>query len=114
MAIAKSQNGQVPAGMRGVSLELSGDDRIGIVSKLTHILAQRGVSIEHIQTDLGAIDAGGQRTFRVSAHLLVPNALSNDELQQSLGALAQEMLVDIAIDDRRASPRPPPKRSARA
>jgi glycine cleavage system regulatory protein len=94
--------------MRGVSLELSGDDRIGIVSKLTHILAQRGVSIEHIQTDLGAIDAAGRRTFRVSAHLLVPNALGNDELQQSLGALAQEMLVDIAIDDRRASPRPSP------
>jgi len=106
VAIAKSENGQLPAGMRGVSLELSGDDRIGIVSKLSHILAQRGVSIEHIQTDLGPPDAAGRRTFRVSAHLLVPNALSNDELQQSLGTLAQEMLVDIAIDDRRASPRP--------
>src|SRR6187549_2336392 len=109
VAIAKSENGQAPAGMRGVSLELSGDDRIGIVSKLSHILAQRGASIEHIQTDLGPIDAAGRRTFRVSAHLLVPNALSNDELQQSLGALAQEMLVDIAIDDRRATPRPPPE-----
>ena len=69
---------------------------------------QRGASIEHIQTDLGAVDAAGARTFRVSAHLLVPNALGNDELQQSLGALAQEMLVDIAIDDRRAPPRPSP------
>jgi len=114
VAIAKSENGQPPAGLRGVSLELSGDDRIGIVSKLSHILAQRGASIEHIQTDLGAADAAGRRTFRVSAHLLVPNALSNDELQKSLGALAQEMLVDIAIDDRRATPRPASERPARA
>jgi glycine cleavage system regulatory protein len=113
VAIAKSENGQLPAGLRGVSLELSGDDRIGIVSKLSHLLAQRGASIEHIQTDLGAADAAGRRTFRVSAHLLVPNALSNDELQQSLGALAQEMLVDIAIDDRRATPRPPSERASR-
>jgi glycine cleavage system regulatory protein len=113
VAIAKSENGQLPAGLRGVSLELSGDDRIGIVSKLSHLLAQRGASIEHIQTDLGAADAAGRRTFRVSAHLLVPNALSNDELQQSLGALAQEMLVDIAIDDRRATPRPPSGRASR-
>jgi len=114
VAIAKSENGHPPAGLRGVSLELSGDDRIGIVSKLSHILAQRGASIEHIQTDLGPADGAGRRTFRVSAHLLVPNALGNDELQQSLGALAQEMLVDIAIDDRRASPRPAPERAARA
>ena len=114
VAIAKSENGQVPAGSRGVSLELSGDDRIGIVSKLSHILAQRGVSIEHIQTDLGAADAAGRRTFRISAHLLVPNALGNDELQQSLGALSQEMLIDIAIDDRRTSQRPPPERAALA
>ena len=90
------------------------DDRIGIVSKLSHILAHRGVSIEHIETDLGAADAAGKRTFRVSAHLLVPNALGNDELQQSLGALAQEMLVDIAIDDRRSTQRPPPERPALA
>ena len=107
VAIAKSENGQLPAGLRGVSLQLSGDDRIGIVSKLSHILAQRGASIEHIETDLGAADAAGRRTFRVSAHLLVPNALGNDELQQALAALAQEMLVDVAIDDRRAAPRPP-------
>jgi glycine cleavage system regulatory protein/folate-dependent phosphoribosylglycinamide formyltransferase PurN len=76
VAIAKSQRGQVPPGLRGVSIELSGDDRIGIVSQLTHI--------------------------RISAHLLVPATLGNDELQQALGVLAQEMLIDIAIDDRPA------------
>jgi glycine cleavage system regulatory protein len=103
VVIAKSQLGKPPSGLRGVSIELSGEDRIGIVSKLTHILAQRGVSIEHIQTEIGAPDTSARRTFRISDHLLVPDALGNDELQQSLGALAQEMLVDIAIDDQRSS-----------
>jgi glycine cleavage system regulatory protein/folate-dependent phosphoribosylglycinamide formyltransferase PurN len=112
VAIAKSQNGATPAGLRGVSLELSGDDRIGIVSKLSHILAQRGASIEHIQTELGTPDSSGRRAFKVSAHLLVPAALGNAELQQSLAALAQEMPGDIAIDDRRSSSRPPPERKA--
>jgi glycine cleavage system regulatory protein/folate-dependent phosphoribosylglycinamide formyltransferase PurN len=114
VAIAKSRNGATPSGLRGVSLELSGDDRIGIVSKLSHILAERGASIEHIQTELGAPDSFGRRAFKVSAHLLVPDALGNDELQQSLATLAQEMLGDIAIDDRRSSSRPPPERKALA
>ena len=37
------------------------------------------VSIEHIQTEIGAPDTSARRTFRISAHLLVPDALGNDE-----------------------------------
>ena len=37
---------------------------------------------------------------KISAHLLVPNALSSDELRRRLGAVASEMMVDIALGDR--------------
>jgi hypothetical protein len=36
------------------------------------------------------------------AHLLVPNALGSDELRRRLEAVASEMMVDIALGDRRA------------
>ena len=55
--IAKSDGAGVPAGLRGVELELVGDDRVGIVSNLTRMLAARGISIENIHTEIvGARD----------------------------------------------------------
>ena len=98
--IAKSDGAGMPAGLRGVELELVGDDRVGIVSNLTRILAARGISIENIHTEIVGNAASGKHTFKVAAHLLVPAALSSDDLQRELGVLANEMMVDIALGDR--------------
>ena len=100
VVIAKGDGAGVPAGLRGVELELVGDDRVGIVSNLTRMLAARGVSIENIHTEI----VGGKTakpTFKVAAHLLVPVSLSLEDLQRELGVLANEMMVDIALGDRR-------------
>ena len=107
--IAKSQGSEVgaaPAGLRGVALELVGDDRLGIVSSLTRILAERGISIEHIHTEIVGGAATGKHAFKVVAHLLVPNAISAEALSRELEALANEMMVDIALGDRPAGARP--------
>ena len=100
LVIAKSDSSeQTPAGLRGVALELVGGDRVGIVSTLTRILAEAGISIEHIHTEIVGTTAAAPKTFRVAAHLLVPNTLSSDELRRRLDAVASEMALDIALDD---------------
>ena len=90
---------EAPSGLRGIELELVGEDRLGIVSNLTRILAESGISIEQLHTEIVGGKAAG-KTFKVVAHLLVPNALSADELRRRLEALAKEMMVDIALGDR--------------
>ncbi len=100
VVIAKSDGAAVPASLRGVELDLVGDDQRGIVSRLTHTLAERGVSIEHLHTEIQRSDASGKQTFKVRAQLLVPAALSTEALRQELGALAHEMTLDIALGDR--------------
>ena len=102
--IAKSDGAQAPAGLRGVALELVGADRLGIVSNLTRILTESGISIEHLHTEIVGTKTGGQSTFKINAHLLVPNALSSDTLAHKLEALANEMMVDIALDGRGKNP----------
>jgi glycine cleavage system regulatory protein/folate-dependent phosphoribosylglycinamide formyltransferase PurN len=102
LVIAKSDAAPVAAGLRGVELELVGDDRVGIVSNLTRILSEAGVSIEHIHTEIVGKVANAPRTFKVMAHLLVPNAITSDELRRRLEAVASEMMVDIALGDRSA------------
>ena len=113
LVIAKSDGAQAPAGLRGVELELIGEDRPAIVSNLTRILAESGVSIEHMHTEIVG-HASGKKTFKVAAHLLVPKALSSDELRRKLEVVAHEMMVDIALGDRPAGTSGASDRAAQA
>ena len=99
VAVASSENGPPPAGLRGLELELIGADQVGIVSKLTRLLAERNVSIEHIHTEL-VHGHGATQTFKVRAHLMAPGAVDTAALKQELESLASEMMLDIALGDR--------------
>lgn len=101
VTVARSSEGTPSPSLRGVELELVGDDRVGIVSQLTRLLAERGISIETIHTEIVRAGAPGKQTFKIGAHLLVPVALSIDALRAELGALANTMMVDIALGERR-------------
>ena len=94
IVIAKSAPTPAPAGRRMVTLELEGPDRPGIVRDLSRSLADRGVSIEELHTELVAA-ANHEHTFKVKALLAVPASLTNEELQRGLDALASEMAVDL-------------------
>jgi len=100
LVIAKSDASGAPAGTRGIDLALVGDDRVGIVSQLTHLLAEAGTSIEHIHTEIVGSTATAPKKFKVSAHLLVPNAVATDELRRRLEPVASEMKLDLALGDR--------------
>ena len=100
IVIGRSDGASVPDSVRAVELELVGEDRLGIVSKLTKILAQRGISIENLHTEIIRTGVTGTQTFKIQAHLLVPAAMSVDVLRLELGTLASEMMVDIALGER--------------
>jgi glycine cleavage system regulatory protein len=100
LVIARSEGAQAVDGLRGIDLELVGEDRVGIVSQLTRILAECGISIEHIHTEIVGPETSGKHSFKVVAHLLAPKALSLDELRRKLEVLANEMMLDIALGER--------------
>lgn len=104
VVIARSDGASVPATLRSVELELVGDDRVGIVSKVTKILSERGVSIESLHTEIIRSGVTGSQIFKIGAHLLVPASLSVEVLRHELGALASEMMVDIALDEKPSAP----------
>ncbi len=97
VVIAKSEAPPVPTGRRLVKLELVGHDRPGIVQALSGSLAERGVNLEELHTEVvgGAVSA--ERLFKVRALLAVPEALPSEELRRALEPLAREMMVDLAL-----------------
>jgi methionyl-tRNA formyltransferase len=104
VVISKSDGAKVSDALKSVELELVGDDRVGIVSSLTRILAERGISIESIHTEIVRSGVSGKQTFKIGAHLLVPAKLSVADLRKELGPLAHEMMVDIGLGERPALP----------
>ena len=100
IVVNRSDEASAPSTLRSVELELVGDDRLGIVSNLTRILAERGVSIESIHTEIVRGGVSGRQTFKIGAHLLVPADYPVDELRRELGTLANEMTLDVALGER--------------
>jgi glycine cleavage system regulatory protein len=83
-----------PAGTR-VRLELTGNDRPGIVRDVSQILSQRGVNVEELESSVGSAPMSGDPLFRARARLLVPPTLALTELRAGLEALASDLMVDL-------------------
>ena len=79
------------------SLELLGADHPGIVAEISAALAARGVSIEELTSDISEAPMAGGTIFEARAVLLAPRSTSADELRAMLEALANELMVDIAL-----------------
>ena len=122
-ALANALNGLVSSGLhvaiaigdssaglgahRIVRLELTGNDRPGIVRDLSGRLAGRGVSIEELYTEVVSAAMSADPLFKVKARLAVPEALSDAELKRELESLATEMMVDFEFERRAGSAGPP-------
>ncbi|MGD9509836.1 MAG: glycine cleavage system protein R [Geminicoccaceae bacterium] len=83
---------------RILRLELMGQDRPGIVRDIAQALAGRGVNIEELTTRLVSASFSGERMFEVEARLKVPAGLPADELRGVLERLANEIMVELHLD----------------
>lgn len=90
---------QPPAGThRQLRLELVGQDHPGIVREITRALADAGVNIEELATEVTTGSFSGERMFSAELLLAVPEGTSDDDMRSALEPLANELMVDISLD----------------
>jgi glycine cleavage system regulatory protein/folate-dependent phosphoribosylglycinamide formyltransferase PurN len=99
IVIEKSGGGAVPEGRRVVKIEVVGHDRPGIVRDMSGALAQRGVSIVELHTEIVSGAMTAEHLFKVKAVLLVPKSVTNEDVRRSMEALANEMMVDLELGE---------------
>ena len=104
IVIAESDRGQAPSDARLLELDLVGQDRPGIVRDISKALADCGISIEELHTRVVSGAWSAEQLFEVRAVLMVPNALPTAELRQTLETLANELMVDITLDETVSQP----------
>lgn len=89
---------RVPDGAR-VGLELVGSDQPGLVHAVSAALAALGASIEELSTAMRDAPMGGGLMFEASAIVVLPAALSIDDLRTHLEAVASHLMVDLALSE---------------
>lgn len=99
LEVGRSAGEAPPADSRLLELELVGQDRPGIVRDISHLLAERGVNIEELETACVSGSFSGETLFKAQARLRVPSELATAELRAMLEALANELMVDVSLDE---------------
>ena len=94
--IAPSIEGAEAAG-DVVRLSLVGQDRPGIVARVTGVLSGLDVNIETFTTEVTAEPHSGAPLFHMDAGLRLPAGRTADEVQDALEAISAEVMVDLSL-----------------
>lgn len=82
---------------QGLSLEVTGNDREGIVRDIARALAAREVNVEQLDTSHDSAPMTGAALFHARAVLRIPLQLDVSELRKTLEGIADDLMVDIAL-----------------
>lgn len=88
-----------PQAQEGASaqLDLVSQDHPGILRDITRVLSEKGVSIEHLETQVLPGSMQGEALFKASADLRLPAGLTPAELGEALEETAADLMADINL-----------------
>jgi glycine cleavage system regulatory protein len=103
-----------PRGTRGTRLRLglTGGDRPGIVRDVSRVLAERGVNVEELESEVTSAPMSGEPLFTARARLHVPPGVAITDLRAGLEALAGGLMVDLATEPETPPSPPRPRETA--
>ena len=84
----------------GVSIDLVGLDRPGIVRDVSAALAKHRVNIDELDTEVKSASMSGEPLFHARIHLRLPLDVNLEALRRDLEAIADELMVDLTLDTR--------------
>ena len=79
------------------TLELVGQDRPGIVSQITRVLAEYGVNVEDLRTECQSAPMSGETLFKARARLSLPQGCNVAALREDLERIAADLIVEISL-----------------
>ncbi len=84
---------------RTLRLELVGQDHPGIVRDISRALANHGINIDEFSSHCSSASMSAETLFPASAQRAVPANVTTDDLKTVLENIANELMVDITLDD---------------
>jgi glycine cleavage system transcriptional repressor len=85
------------SGSTTCAVNVMGADHMGIIYEVTHYLAEQGINVETMTTEVVAAPMSGAPLFTMSAVVRVPSKLSIDDLREALEFIGDEVGVDTQV-----------------
>lgn len=85
------------AGWVPYEVKVTGADHEGIIYNVTHHLAERGINIETMDTNLTQAPMSGTPLFTMSAIVVVPPDLTSSEIRRNLERVGDELNVNVEL-----------------
>lgn len=92
-------DGGEPGDGTPVTLNLVGNDRVGIVREVTTALAGQGVTIDELHTSTRPAPMAEGMLFEAVAQLRIPAEVKIAAVREALESIAAELMVDIDVDE---------------
>lgn len=80
------------------TLEIVGHDRPGIVKQIARALAQFGVNVEELQTEVASAAMSGEMLFKARGRVSLPPGGEVAALRSTLESIAADLLVDVSLE----------------
>ena len=94
---ATTPGAKIPMGGETIEVELVGQDRTGIVRNIAAVIAACGANIEDLATECFSAPMSGEKMFRATARVHLPDDVDAAKLQSDLEAIAHDLMVDLSI-----------------
>lgn len=96
--LVEQASGEEPGSRdRMLRLELIGQDRPGIVRDVSRVLREQAANIEELHTETVSGAMSGETLFKARADIRLAPETTLAQLRGALEALANDMMVDIAL-----------------
>ncbi len=95
--LSEVSEGEEQIGATVCSITVVGADHMGIIYQVTRYLADQGVNVESMATEVVAAPMSGTPLFTMSAVVRIPNKLSVADLREALEYIGNELGVDTGV-----------------
>jgi len=96
VTVHKTSAAPPPVASRHLRLDLTGQDRAGIVRDVSRLLLELGVNIEELESEVTSAPMSGEHMFHATLDLRVPPSTTVATIRSKLETLASELMVDLA------------------
>lgn len=92
---ATKANSEKPTGRHTETMSVIANDRPGILSEVTAVLARLGVNLEELTTDCAPAPMSNETLFSAVAKISIPDHVSDDQMSEALEQLADDLIVEF-------------------
>jgi glycine cleavage system regulatory protein len=79
-------------------LEIKGQDRPGIIRDVSRVLAEGGINVEELESEVTSAAMSGEHMFSARVRIFAPASADLADLRARLERLAGELMVDLAVE----------------